>query len=422
MSLSRRSALALAAAAGAGGLAGCTTDAPRSSASTSPASGASPIASASNTTPGATNASATPLPPPEPLPQQAVTPWPKPNVKVGKPIGDGSQAPATAPQPFQRPITKLKKDETPPQFVVFSWDGASGNQNYILDYVEAAHAVQGTMTLFSSGLYFLPKSKASEYHPPKNPVGASDIPYLSDKSVERTIRDTGIAWTYGNEIGTHFCGHFGDPKTGVAAWSVADWEQELAESMKFVQHWRTNTGWTQLNPLPFDYSQELVGARTPQLAGSENWCKVAARHGFRYDSSSARAGLHWPKKDANGLWNMSMFDVPFRDHRILPMDYNFYAEQAKATDGGTDADRAAWKAEHADTLRRGLRLCLEGSRAPFFIGNHLSRWQNGIYQDNLLTLITEFGRVPGVQLVSHRWLCDWLDAQDAAVLADLQAR
>ena len=54
------------------------------------------------------------------------------------------------------------------------------------------------------------------------------------------------------------------------------------------------------------------------------------------------------------------------------------------------------------------------------IRDSLSPWLGGIYQQNLLKLMTEFGKTPGVQLVSFRWLCDWLDAQDPEVLADLQ--
>ncbi len=432
MSLTRRSVFGLGLAAGAAAITGCTSASAPSGASSTPvgSAGASATtaaatasASASATASPTPTAPNTPLPPPPPLPQQNVTPWGKPDFSRGTAIGDGSQAPTGKAQQFQRPITKLKPGETPPQFVVFSWDGASGNNDYIMDFVHAAHNVQGTMTLFSSGLYFLPAAQKLQYHPPKNPPGASDIPYMSDKTVKRTIEDTGDAWCYGNEVGTHFNGHFSDPKVGVYGWSQADWEQEFSEAVKLVTHWRTYSGFTDVTPLPFDYTKECVGARTPLLGGWENWRPVAAKHGFRYDTSATRAGIHWPKKDSNGLWDMSMFEIPFRNHSIIPMDYNFYFEQAKGDDNvGTDADRAVWKAEHADTLRRGLQLCLNGNRAPFIIGNHLSRWQNGIYQDNLLALITEFGKVPGVQLVSHRWLCDWLDAQDPAVLADLQSK
>ncbi|MFZ2164102.1 MAG: hypothetical protein WAV45_01440, partial [Propionibacteriaceae bacterium] len=349
------------------------------------------------------------------------TPWGEPNVRLGEPIGDGSQAPSPDPQPFQRPITKLAAGEKPPQFVVFSWDGASGNENYILDMVKRAHSVNGTMTLFLSALYMLPQSKKKEYQPPRRPAGDSDIPYMSDLSVRRTIVDTGEAWKYGNEIGTHFCGHFQDPN-GVPSWTSKDWEQEISQVFKLVTHWRTNTGWTDIEPLPFDYTKECVGARTPLLAGRETLLPVAKRLGWRYDTSGTRGSAAWPKKDAYGIYDMSMFSVPFRGKgTILPMDYNYYVAHTKATNTGSSAQRQKWKAEHRASLVAGLELCLSGNRAPLIIGNHLSPWLGGIYQDNLRELIVEFGQRPDVQLVSHRWLCDWLDAQDPEVLAELQA-
>jgi len=405
----RRSLLGLGFAAGAAGLAGCSTGAVTtpSSAPGTTAATASPSATA-NLTPTAS------------VSVTSGTPG-APGVTLGPPIGDGSQAPAIGPQPFQRPITKLAKGEKPPQFVVFSWDGASGNNDAILEYVSAAHAVNGTQTMFLSALYFLPKSLRTEYQPPKRPAGDSAIPYLSDATVRRTIVDTALAWTYGNEIGTHFCGHFSNPN-GVPSWTTDDWEQEIGQVYKLVTTWRTITGWTDVGPLPFDYTKELVGARTPLLAGRKTLLPAAKRHGWRYDSSGVRARAAWPVKDDHGLYDLSMFSVPFRGKTIIPMDYNFLVSQADGDQAaGSASQRATWKAEHAASLRAGLKSCLGGNRAPFIIGNHLSPWLGGIYQENLLALMTEFGRTPQVQLVSFRWLCDWMDAQDPEVLAALQA-
>jgi hypothetical protein len=416
MTLDRRALLGLGAAAAAAGLAGCAPGA-ATTLSTSPDSTAAIPATAS---PSAT-ASLTPTASASSSAGGVEAPWGEPDVKLGPPIGDGSQAPAVGPQPFQRPITKLAKGEKPPQFVVFSWDGASGNNDAILDYVKAAHAVNGTQTMFTSALYFLPKSLRTEYQPPKRPAGDSDIPYMSDPTVRKTITDTAIAWTYGNEIGTHFCGHFADPN-GVPSWTTADWEQEISQVYKLMTTWRTITGWTDVGPLPFDYTKELVGARTPLLAGRGTLLPAAKKHGWRYDSSGVRGRAAWPVKDDYGLYDISMFSVPFRDKSIIPMDYNFLVSQAKGDQAaGSAAERAKWKAEHAASLRAGLKGCLNGNRAPFIIGNHLSPWLGGIYQDNLLALMTEFGRTPQVQLVSFRWLCDWMDAQDPEVLAALQA-
>lgn len=399
MTLSRRAILGLGLSAGAAGLAGCSTaPAPAPGAPSDAPTGAAPAPAASE--PGSAGTT---------------------GVRLGSPIGDGSQAPSPDPQPFQRPITKLKPGETPPQFVLFSWDGASGNENYILDMIERARSVDGTMTMFLTALYVLPQARKTEYKPPKRPAGDSDIPYMSDKTVRRTIEAMSVAWANGNEIGTHMCGHFQDPN-GVPSWTSADWEQELSQVYKLVTQWRTFTGWTDIEPFPFDYTKECVGARTPLLAGRETLLPVVAKRGWRYDTSGTRARAAWPVKDRYGLYDMSMFPVPFRGKSTLPMDYNYYVAHTKAKDTGTAAQRKVWQAEHRASLVAGLEACLSGNRAPLIIGNHLSPWLGGIYQDNLRELIVEFGRRPDVQLVSHRWLCDWLDAQDPEVLADLQAR
>lgn len=399
----RRAFLALAAGLG---LSGCAVARP-----------APPTAGPLPGSPAPAPGSATP----EPTPTASPSPTGTPQVRVGAPIGDGSQAPSPDPQPFQRPITVLKPGERPPQFVVFSWDGASGNEDAILDYVKAAHDVGGTQTMFLSALYFLPKSKRTQYKPPRRPAGDSYIPYMSDPTVRRTIIDISTAWAYGNEVGTHFCGHFPDPN-GVPSWSTADWKQELSQVDKLVTTWRTITGWTDIDPLPFDYARECVGGRTPLLAGRKTLLPAIAERGWRYDSSGVRPSQAWPAKDSYGLYDMSMFQIPFRKSRIIPMDYNFLAAQAGGkTNGGSASQRQAWKDEHLAALRNALRLCLEGNRAPLILGNHMSPWIGGAYQQNLLALITEFGRTPEVQLVSHRWLCDWLDAQDPRVLKELQA-
>ena len=96
-------------------------------------------------------------------------------------IGDGSTA-DTGKQPNQpgKPVP-LEPGETPPQFVIFSWDGAGEVGNGLFPrFLDLARNHGAGMTFFLSGLYLLPESKKSLYRPPNNPVGASDIGYLTD--------------------------------------------------------------------------------------------------------------------------------------------------------------------------------------------------------------------------------------------------
>ncbi len=127
----------------------------------------------------------------------------------GRLIGDGSTA-DTGKQPHQpeRPVP-LEPGQTPPQFVVFSWDGAGEVGNGLFPrFLDLAKNHGAAMTFFLSGIYLLPESKKTLYRPPNNRVGASDIGYLTDDHIKDTLAGIRRAWLEGHEIGTHFNGHF----------------------------------------------------------------------------------------------------------------------------------------------------------------------------------------------------------------------
>jgi len=126
-----------------------------------------------------------------------------------RPIGDGSTS-FTGKQPHQpgKPVP-LEPGQTPPQFVIFSWDGAGEVGNGLFPrFLDLARKHDAHMTFFLSGLYLLPESKKRLYDPPNNPRGASDIGYLTDEHVRATLANVRRAWLEGHEIGTHFNGHF----------------------------------------------------------------------------------------------------------------------------------------------------------------------------------------------------------------------
>ncbi|MFG2097586.1 hypothetical protein ACGFN2_28890, partial [Streptomyces sp. NPDC048612] len=206
----------------------------------------------------------------------------KPGKKAkSKPIGDGSTA-YTGKQPKQpgKP-ERLARGQKPPQFVVFSWDGAGEVGNGLFPrFRKLAQDHNASMTFFLSGLYLLPESKKRLYRPPNNPVGASDIPYLTDDHIRQTLKNLRAAWLEGHEIGTHFNGHFcGTASGSVAHWTPAQWDSEISQAMDFVTKWRTNTGFSDIEALPFDYGKELVGARTPCLLGQDNLLPTARKRG-----------------------------------------------------------------------------------------------------------------------------------------------
>ncbi|KES06392.1 hypothetical protein BU52_15105 [Streptomyces toyocaensis] len=351
--------------------------------------------------------------------QEKAHPAPAPK-NVVRLIGDGSTA-YTGAQPHLPRPERLKPGEKPPQFVVFSWDGAGeDSQRLFSHFRKVARENNATMTYFLSGVYLLPEEKRDLYRPPQHSPGRSDIGFNDRQGIADTVEQLRLAWLEGNEIGTHFNGHFCGSAGGVGAWSVADWKDEIAQAKRFVRTWKTNAGMKNAAPLPFDYDKELIGARTPCLEGQKNFMRAARELGFRYDTSGVNNQV-WPKKK-QGLWDLSMQLVPFPGHRFeqLTMDYNFMVNQSGTTTQGDPAKHALWGDQMRDGLLQGFERAYRGNRAPLIIGNHFESWNGGTYMRAVEEVVETVCNKPDVRCVSFRQLADWLDAQDPATLAKLR--
>ncbi|MFF3785530.1 hypothetical protein [Streptomyces sp. NPDC001933] len=335
-------------------------------------------------------------------------------------IGDGSTA-FTGSQPKQPVAKRLAPGQKPPQFVVFSWDGAGeDSQKLFSRFREVGRKYHANMTYFLSGVYMLPEDKRELYDPPKHNVGSSDIGFNDTEGIRNTITQVRGAWEDGNEIGTHFNGHFCGPEGGVGTWSVDQWKSEISQAKAFVKNWKTNDpGLEAEKPLPFDYDKELIGGRTPCLEGQKNMVAAARTMGFRYDSSGVNNQV-WPKKK-DGVWDLSLqlVPVPGRKFETLSMDYNFMVNQSGTETQGDPGMHEYWGNQMRDGLLQAFYRSYDGNRAPLIIGNHFESWNGGTYmravEDTIATVCTK----EGVRCVSFRQLADWLDAQDPATLAKL---
>lgn len=344
---------------------------------------------------------------------------PAPN-SVLRLIGDGSTA-YTGTQPHLASPERLKPGEKPPQFVVFSWDGAGeDSQKLFSHFRKVSKENNATMTYFLSGVYLLPTEKRDLYRPPQHEQGSSDIGFNDEQGISDTLKQVRLAWLEGNEIGTHFNGHFCGPDGGVGEWSVEEWKSEIAQAKEFVKSWRTNAGMKKSAPLPFDYDKELIGARTPCLEGQKNFMKAARRLGFRYDSSGVNDQV-WPKKK-EGLWDVSMQLVPFPGHTYeqLTMDYNFMVNQSGTQTQGDPDKFDYWGDQMRDGLLKGFYRAYDGNRAPLIIGNHFESWNGGTYMRAVDEVVKEVCNKSEVRCVSFHQLVDWLDAQAPQTLAKLR--
>ncbi|WP_329254992.1 hypothetical protein OG223_29480 [Streptomyces sp. NBC_01478] len=351
------------------------------------------------------------------LHKAAPAPAPKSGVRL---IGDGSTS-YTGAQPHLPRPERLKPGQKPPQFVVFSFDGAGeDSQKLFSHFRKVSQANHANMTYFLSGVYMLPEDKRDLYKPPEHSPGSSDIGFNDEQGISDTVKQLRLAWLEGNEIGTHFNGHFCGKNGGVGEWSVAEWKSEIAQAKQFVKTWKTNSGMKKASSLPFDYDKELVGARTPCLEGQANFMKAASQLGFRYDTSGVNDQI-WPKKK-EGLWDLSMQLVPFPGHTYeqLTMDYNFMVNQSGTQTQGDPAKFDQWGDEMRDGLLKGFDRAYDGNRAPLVIGNHFESWNGGTYMRALDEVIEKVCNKPETRCVSFRQLSDWLDAQDPGTLAKLR--
>lgn len=349
----------------------------------------------------------------------------KPTV-TAHPLGDGSTS-RSGKQPHQPAAPEpLEPGQIPPQFVIFSWDGAGEVGNGLFPrFLDLAKEHGASMTFFLSGLYLLPESKKRLYDPPNNPRGASDIGYLTDEHIRSTLTNVRRAWLEGHEIGTHFNGHFCSGHGTVGNWTPAQWRSEIQQAKAFVKEWRTNTGWTDLPSLPFDYDKELVGGRTPCLLGQNNLLPTARSLGWRYDASSPGGRQVWPGKKL-GVWDLPLQQVPFPGHRfeVLSMDYNMLANQSVNSTKAPAYNYPGWRTQSTGAYIAGFERAYTTNRAPFFIGNHFEHWNGGIYMDSVEAAFKHIAREKekgaDVRLVSFRQFVDWMDVQKPAVLAKLR--
>ncbi|WP_280715908.1 hypothetical protein [Kitasatospora sp. MAP5-34] len=379
------------------------------------AGGRSPAAALQAGSPASVSASPNGAPGGTPTPRPT-QPW---DGKVHV-LGDGSTS-ETGPEPKQPVPVKLKPGEKPPQFVVFSWDGAlEGDDHLFSHFREVAKESNAQMTFFLSGMYLLPKSKSYLYSPPQHPVGTAAIDFPTDAHIRGTLEQLRQAWQDGDEIGTHFNGHFCGPKGG-GDWSTAEWQSETQQAYSFVENWKTNTGFSDIAPLPFDYQKELVGGRAPCLEGQKTLLPAEKALGWRYDASSPGDFQIWPAK-INGIWNFPLQELPYpkQNFQVLSMDFNFLDNQSNGNVQGDPSKYAGWEQEAKDGYLNGFERVYNGSRAPLFIGNHFESWNGGIYMKAVEDVMRDVCKRDGVRCVSFKEMADWMDVQDPKVLAQLR--
>ncbi|HEX3812892.1 MAG TPA: polysaccharide deacetylase [Mycobacteriales bacterium] len=318
---------------------------------------------------------------------------------------------------------KLEPGQKPPQFIVLSFDGVGWHEKWQY-WASIGKQVPLRFTGFLTGLYLLDEQHRTAYDAPRHGPGKSSLgAWNTAPEVVQEIRDLNSAWQHGDEIGTHYNGHFcSDNPPGGNSWTTADWNSELDQFFTFFRNYRRIDGLPEAPALQVPAST-IRAERTPCLEGDPAQFFPALRaHGIDVDSSVTRRGLSWPLEQ-NGIWQMGMSTFPLHgtQHFVTTMDYNLWYTQENVSTT-VPADRSKQDGEQVlNTYLDMYHAAYQGNRAPLFLGNHFESWNNNAYTTALGNFALKVCGQPDTYCVPFRDVVRWIDAQDPATIARLQS-
>lgn len=335
----------------------------------------------------------------------------------------GSGAPVAGAQPDGFVPTKLKPGQKAPQFIVVSFDGVGWHEKWQY-FNDIAAKVPFHFTGFLTGIYLLSDQTKDKYQGPGHRVGKSSVGWTAPADVPVEVADLNHAYRSGNEIASHFNGHFcaGDGPSG-NDWSTGQWNNELDQFMKLMSDVGSN------NALPGPGlafgSSEVIGERTPCLEGTPAQLYPAlVAHHMTYDSSFTRRGISWPTQSKQyKIWQMGMAEFPMHgtSHSQITMDYNFYYSQRGGTSASvTLAQSSTDSAQVQATYQDMYDATTAGNRAPLMLGNHFNAWNNNAYSTALGGFLLANCGKANTYCIPFRDVVAWMKLQDPTVLAALQ--
>ncbi|TCO58482.1 hypothetical protein EV192_105552 [Actinocrispum wychmicini] len=310
-------------------------------------------------------------------------------------------------------MRRLNPGEKPPQFVLFSFDGAGSHEHW-QKMLRISHDIGGArFSAFLSGIYLLTDDQKSQYIGPGHPAGKASISFGgSAEEVKTRIDDLNTAKDRGIEIGTHYNGHFcAGAEPSVGHWNAQQWRLELDQFVKFM---------AQAPGLKVDPAS-VKGGRTPCLEGQFNalFDALTSRN-MTYDSSKVADGVAWPTKD-NGIWEfwMPQVRVPaVGNKKVVMMDYNLWYAFNRVKDDKSRRDEFARNT--LDVYRAAYNAAFQGNRAPLVIANHFNDWAGGGFTDATEAYFAEVCTKPQTVCATYTEVIQWMDLQTPATLEALR--
>ncbi len=293
------------------------------------------------------------------------------------------------------PATEVKREllPRPKQYVVLSFDGSRSVQMWS-EARALAQELNIGLTIFMSGVHFLPESLLKKYYDPpgdKYGPGTSAIKKILDiqkETIPQRLAQIEDAVGEGVEVGSHAVGHFdaGKGPNGLN-WSTTDWVSELQQFQNILLNVFTLNGLPERYPGEGRVWKQLVGEslrgfRAPLLSSNGTLAPALEKMGYRYDGSEVypMEQGRWPfkKKDAD-LWEIPMSQIPIvgTAKKQVAMDYNFYAFDSKAM---PDLKNSAFYSQRwYDSLMNHFQYNYYGNRAPIHIGAHFDDYNGRAY-------------------------------------------
>jgi hypothetical protein len=313
-------------------------------------------------------------------------------------------------------LRTLRPGEKPPQFVLFSFDGA-GSHLHWQRILPLAEKVNAHVTGFLSGIYLLPDQLRGEYTGPGHATGRASISFGGPESeVATRIADLNAAFDQGHEIGTHFNGHFctGNEPSG-RVWSRADWTTELDQFYSIVRGAAARG-----LRVP---ETSVKGGRVPCLEGDPKaFLPAMGERAMTYDTSLTVDGIAWPRQQ-DGLWEfpVPIVRVPALDgKKVVMQDYNlWYALNGAKEDPSRDAE---FTAAVLDTYRAAYLAAYNTNRAPLTIGTHFNDWSGGAFSQATEQFMTEVCVRANTVCATYTEVLRWMRLQDPTVLDTFRAK
>lgn len=311
------------------------------------------------------------------------------------------------------------------QYVILSFDGSRSlkmweeTRQFAKDMTAKGKPLH--FSYFINPIYLITKEKALvNYQPPREKMGASLIGYAdSEQDVKNRVEQINLAYSEGNEIGSHNVGHFSGLK-----WNEDEWLQEFNSFDSIISNVQRNNPSVVMPPWSFPLSS-VVGFRAPELAVNNDLYKALATKKYLYDSSGMRMPNKYPTKDKNGVWHIGLGIIKMKNlHSVAPsssvgktsyvlsMDYNFWMTQSRVKNVAKKGT-PLWDNffnEVKDAYIDHFNKNYEGNHAPVVIGHHFSAWNDGVYWEAMKSFAEDVCGKPKVKCVTFREYVEYLNS------------